>query len=257
MTGHRYALARTVALGLAALLGCTSWGPAVTSARDRAVLARPGAVNVLALGDSVPAGTACGCVPFPGLYARRLAGNAHTINLARPGIVSADVLAQAGDPADRPAFRSASVIVIMIGANDLAAVFDADGDTAAYRRAAGTVEANVAAALERIRAVRRPSVPVLVVGYWNVLEDGDAAQQDYSADDTARAAVITGYTNDALRAAAAAGAATFVPTLTAFKGADGTADPTRLLADDGDHPNAEGHATIAAALYAARTAVAP
>jgi lysophospholipase L1-like esterase len=44
---------------------------------------------------------------------------------------------------------------------------------------------------------------------------------------------------------------TYVSTYKPFKGANGTNNPTRLLASDGDHPNARGHALIAAVLYGA------
>jgi lysophospholipase L1-like esterase len=209
--------------------------------------------DVLALGDSVPAGSVCGCVAFPTLYARKLAPDGQAIDLARGGFTSGDVRSQVDDPVVQEAIRAATITVIMVGANDLAAVFDpgGGGDAQADQQAATGVEANVAAVVARIRAVQATARPVLVLGYWNVVEDGDVARSDYSTADTAQAAAITGYTNDALRAAATAGRATYVPTLAAFKGTDGTADPTRLLADDGDHPNALGHAAIADTLYAA------
>jgi len=222
-----------------------------------AVVDRHAIPDVLALGDSVPAGAACDCAPFPVLYARKLAADGQATDLARSGFTSDDVLTQVDDPTNKAAIRSASIIVIMVGANDVAAVFDAGGDTAAYRRAAATVEAKVTAILHRIRTVRAAFVPILVLGYWNIVEDGDVARGDYSAAETAQAATITGYTNDALRAAATAGFATYVPTLAAFKGTNGTGNPTGLLADDGDHPNARGHAAIAAALYAAQPTATP
>lgn len=245
-------LAAILAVSLAVLIGCTSWMPPATSPPAATGPGRPAIPDVLAFGDSVPAGAACFCRPFPALYADELATNGRSTNLARSGFTSADVLSQVGDPAAQTAIRAASVIVIMIGANDLATIFAAGGSTAAYQQAAATVRANVTALLGRIRAIQAPPVPVLVLGYWNVVEDGDVASSAYSAADTAQAATITGYANDALRAAATAGLATYVPTLPAFKGDDGTANPTGLLTSDGDHPNARGHAAIAAALYAAQ-----
>ncbi|MET0494396.1 MAG: SGNH/GDSL hydrolase family protein [Actinoplanes sp.] len=266
MTGHRplrhrrtahWALARTAILCCAALIGCTSWGLLVLSGPEAGTADRTSITDVLALGDSVPAGTACGCEPFPDLYARKLAPDAQATDLARPGLTSGDLLSQIDDPAIQATIRSASVIVIMVGANDLATVFAAGGDTAAYHRAATAVDANVTAALRRARAVRAAFIPILVLGYWNVVEDGDVARADYSAADTTQAAIITAYTNNALHAAATAGFATYVPTLPAFKGSNGTANPTGLLSGDGDHPNARGHAAIAAALYAAQPTATP
>jgi acyl-CoA thioesterase I len=258
VTGRRSgALPRTFVLCFAALIGCTSWGPLVIPGSAVAVVAQPATPDVLSLGDSVAAGSACGCEPFPVLYARKLAPDGQATNLARSGFTSDDVLSQVDDPVAQTAIGSASVIVIMIGANDLAAVFAAGGDTATYHRAAAAVDANVTATLHRIRTIRAASIPILVLGYWNVVEDGDVARADYGAADTAQAATITGYTNEALRAAATTGSATYVPTLAVFKGPTGTGDPTGLLTSDGDHPNARGHAAIAAALYAAQPTVTP
>jgi len=87
---------------------------------------------------------------------------------------------------------------------------------------------------------------VVVLGYWNVVLDGRVGATEYGPDEARAAADATTRVNDALRDAAAATGATYVPTLAAFHGDDGTLDPTRLLAADGDHPNAAGHAAIAA-----------
>ena len=151
--------------------------------------------DVLALGDSVPAGSACDCVPFPTLYAHLLAADGQATDLAQGGFTSGDVRAQLGDPAVRAAIRSATVTVIMVGANDLAAVFAAGGGGSAQtdQQAAAGVEANVASVVGQIRTVQAATRPVLVLGYWNVLEDGDVARADYSAADSAQAAALTGY----------------------------------------------------------------
>jgi lysophospholipase L1-like esterase len=50
---------------------------------------------------------------------------------------------------------------------------------------------------------------------------------------------------------------TYVDLAEPFKGPSGTGDPSDLLADDGDHPNAAGHRRIASALLAAGTAPLP
>ena len=55
-------------------------------------------------------------------------------------------------------------------------------------------------------------------------------------------------------ASADADHATYVDLYAPFKGADGSADPTDVLAADGDHPNAAGHEIIAQALLRAGTA---
>ncbi|MFF5176218.1 SGNH/GDSL hydrolase family protein [Micromonospora sp. NPDC000089] len=240
-------LRRTVPFGLVALLGCSPWetGPA-----QRPVSTPPPPAVVVALGDSVPAGTACACDPFPALYARRLSPAAASVDLARSGSTAADLLDQLRDGYPREVLRTATVVLIMAGANDFAARFPGGRDDD-YRRIAGQVRADVATAVRQVRADAGRPVPVVVLGYWNVLEDGQVAGADYDADGTAEAARATSYANDALADAARDAAARFVPTFGVFKGADGTVDPTALLAADGDHPNARGHAAIATAIPAA------
>jgi acyl-CoA thioesterase I len=187
---------------------------------------------VVALGDSVPAGTACGCDPFPVLYAR--AQRAAAVNLAVPGATSADVLA--GLPAARDTLARADEVLVMAGANDVAPVFRGD-----YAAATAGVRTAVAATIAGIEGVHR--VPVVVLGYWSIVPDGHAGTADPRAAARATAAV-----NDALRAAARDTGARYVDTEAAFHGPDGDSDPTPLLAPDGDHPDARGHAVIAALL---------
>jgi lysophospholipase L1-like esterase len=189
---------------------------------------------VVALGDSVPAGTACGCAPFPDLYAA--AQHATDVNLAVPGSTAADLLAAL--PSDRETLSGATEVLLMIGANDVAGDFD---DADAVGSDADRVRTDVTTVIERIRPVR-----VVVLGYWNVVLDGQVGAGEYGPDGMRAAAVATTRVNDALRDAATATGATYVPTLAAFHGADGSRDPTGLLAADGDHPNAAGHAAIAA-----------
>ncbi|TDB74415.1 SGNH/GDSL hydrolase family protein [Micromonospora sp. KC723] len=206
---------------------------------------------VVALGDSVPAGSACTCVPFPDLYARMQMPTVPAVNLARGGLSSDDVRAQVESPDVDEDLRDAGVVMIMVGANDLAAAFDGDGDGTTYGRAAARVGTNVAASVDRIRELHDGPVTVVVLGYWNVVKDGSAGLAEYGEAGMAQAATATRYVNDALRQAAAKTAALYVPTYSVFKGAAGGLDPTALLAEDGDHPNALGHELIARAVAAA------
>jgi acyl-CoA thioesterase I len=194
---------------------------------------------VVTLGDSVPAGTSCDCDPFPTTYARTV--HAVSENLAVPGYTSADVLAQI--PGVRSRLATANEVVLMIGANDLAAAFDAGSS---FPAAAGTMEQNVTASIKAIDDIRRTTV--LVLGYWNVVQDGQVAAAAYGPAGVKRSVTATRYANDGLREAAAETHATYISTDAAFHGADGSQDPTGLLAADGDHPNAAGHAAIAALL---------
>jgi acyl-CoA thioesterase-1 len=193
---------------------------------------------VVTFGDSVPAGTACGCTPFPDLYASRI--GATSDNLSEPGFTSQDVRQQLETAKAEAAVRAANVVLVMAGANDLAPAFDT-GD-GSYAGPAAQVEQNVSAVVAAVHTLR-PAAAVLVFGYWNVVEDGDVGRADYGDDGVAEAATATRYCNDALRAAAAG--ARYVDTTAAFKG-----DPTGLLAADGDHPNAAGHRAIASVAYA-------
>ncbi|AGL16780.1 SGNH/GDSL hydrolase family protein [Actinoplanes sp. N902-109] len=195
--------------------------------------------TVVTLGDSVPAGTACGCDPFPVLYAEQQ--HATSMNLAVPGATSADVLA--GLPAARGTLTPASLVLLMVGANDLAAAF---GNGTSYATAAATVRDNVTRTITAIEAAH--PVPVVVLGYWSVVRDGRAGRAAYGSAGLRAAAAATAAANTALRAAAQDTGARYLDTTTAFHGPDGRADPTGLLAPDGDHPDARGHAAIAALL---------
>jgi acyl-CoA thioesterase-1 len=233
-----------VALAVA-VAGCA--GPAPVPAPSDP----PGTPVVVTLGDSVPAGTACGCDPFPDRYARLLSPGAVSVNLARSGDTSADVRQETGDDDVRADLRRATIVLIMAGANDLAAAFDDGRDDAAYQAAADQVEANVAATVDTVVQAHGTPVTVLVLGYWNVVKDGAVGLAAYGADGLASAHSATHYCDLALRQAAAQTGATYVPTTAAFRGDHRALDPTDLLAPDGDHPNADGQEAIAEAVYAA------
>ena len=213
--------------------------------------APPGTPVVVTLGDSVPAGTACDCDPFPDLYARLMAPNAVSVNLAQPGYTSTDVQGLIADGGVRSDLRRATIVLIMAGANDLAEAFDDTRDDAAYQAAADQVEVNVAATVDAVVQVHGAPLTVLVLGYWNVVKDGAVGLATYGADGLASARAATRYCDLALRRAASRSGARYVPTTTAFRGDHHAQDPTGLLAPDGDHPNADGQEAIAEAVYAA------
>ncbi len=242
-----------------ALAGCSSAaaGPVPYStpspAGSEGSAAPAGPPIVVTLGDSVPAGTNCDCDPFPELYARDLRPAGVSVNDSEPGFTSVDVQKQLGDETVRAALDDSSIVLIMIGANDVAAAFDQDNtDIAGFQAAADTVEQNVEDIVTTIRGDRTPAPVVLVLGYWNVVKDGAVGLAQYGADGEKSAVQATRITNTALRAAAAKSGAGYVTTTPVFKGRSRDQDPTALLADDGDHPDAAGHEAIAQAVYAAQ-----
>lgn len=223
-----------------------------------------GPVHVVALGDSVTAGTACGCTSFPTLYQRGLAARTgRTVELddrGESGATTSDVLDDLGSDGAGPVAH-ADVVLVTIGANDFA---DVAGDVED-----GTCGTDVACAQDDLAGLRthlttlmttietlRQGQPtaVLVTGYWNVFEDGDVADADYTAAGTRQSDTLTKQVNAVEESVAKAGGGTYVDLYAPFKGESGEKDPTALLADDGDHPDAAGHQVIAQALLAAGTA---
>lgn len=217
-------------------------------------------VHVVALGDSVPSGAACGCDPFPVLYGRLLAhhtgGRVTVDDEGVNGLDTAGLLAQLRQPAVAGAVRRAGVVLVTIGANDFADHHDdvTGGGCGAGSECVddevGAMREGLAAVLDRVRALRnRHPTTVLVTGYWNVFEDGDVAVGASGAAGLEASLTLTRRVNAAIQGAARSAGAAYVDLFPAFQ-ASGH-DITGLLADDGDHPDAAGHALIARILLRA------
>ncbi|MDQ1502865.1 MAG: hypothetical protein QOD57_592 [Actinomycetota bacterium] len=212
---------------------------------------------VVGLGNSVPSGTACSCQNFVSAYAALVAAATNTKptvnNDAVPGSTSADVVNQLATATVQGQLRSATTVLIMTGANDFNDAFDQVSlgapAPASYGPVATAVQDNVTAIAEKIHAINA-AAHVVVLDYWAAMEDGAVAAKDYDAPTMAAAVASTTYVNNALAVAAKTTGTMYVSTYTAFKGPNGTADPTALLAADGDHPDAAGHQVIAKAIYA-------
>lgn len=227
-----------------------------------------GTVHVVAIGDSVTAGTNCDCTPFPQLYAQDLANTyrvkAYVRNDGVAGETSADVLDDLkSDGGERHDIADGDIVVVTIGANDFGGQYDqvANGDCggasglACARSGLAKLPDNLTAIVQQIRRLRHGApTAILLTGYWNVFEDGDVAKQSMSARGRAESDALSVATNQVVERVAQDQQATYVDLYSPFKGHDGSDDPTDLLADDGDHPNAAGHRVIAKALVRAGTA---
>lgn len=217
-------------------------------------------VSVVGVGDSVTAGTNCGCTDFVTQYAnglRNTSGHATVAtNLGSNGATTTTVAdALAGDPATRRAVAGAGVVLVTIGANDLVPLiktWQSHGcGHACYQPAVtamGTRLDTVLGDIQRLRS-SRPTL-VLVTDYWNVFEDGQVAVSDYGHSFAPWSDTVTRAANTAIESSARTADDTFVDLYVPFKG-DGDRDDTDLLASDGDHPDAAGTALIATVLLAA------
>ena len=216
-------------------------------------------LRVVGLGDSVVSGSRCDCEPFVGRYAdlvqSRTGTRVQSTNEGRSGL-TADQLADQLRPGTSVAAEvaTADVVLVTVGANDLQPALDAwraGGCPASCEAAAvATMRSHLRLALARLDAVtagRRPEV--LVTNYWNVFADGAVARRSDGPAYLAWSDAITRSANAAICATAHQVGARCVDLYRPFK-ADGTQDPTDLLADDGDHPDAAGHEIIARALAA-------
>lgn len=220
----------------------------------------PNALRVVGLGDSVMAGTNCGCSGLVEEYAdalaRRTGRPVHADNLGDDGAVTDDVLSDlTSDRRTRSLAARADVVVVTIGANDLIPqlqTWRASGcPRHCFRTAAREVGRNLSRVLGTLTAARGGrSDHVLVTDYWNVFRDGQVALDSDGRAERSWSVRVTAAANTAICRAAQAARAVCVDLVRPFKGS-GDRDPTPLLADDGDHPNAAGMKAIVAALMRA------
>lgn len=248
----RSAAAATALLVVAVTLGWAGDGPA-----GAATAGSNG--RMVTFGDSVAYGSACDCRPFPGRYAKKVAAHlgrsVRMANFAYPGARVRGVARQLGTSHVRWVVRRSGTAVIMIGANDFQEAFQdvlahKVSSTDAFPPVARFVQRKVVSEVRTIKRLR-PGIHVIVLGYWNVMKDGNVGLRAYGRWGEAKAVEATLDADAGLHRAAVATHSTYVSTYYPFKGYDGKSNCTWLLTRDGDHPNSTGHAVIASALYRA------
>jgi lysophospholipase L1-like esterase len=232
--------------------------PAASRLQPEPLTASGRPLRVVALGDSVPAGSACGCDPYPDLVADTLGSRtgrpASADNLAFGGADSSDVLAQVGDPTIESSLATADVVLIEIGANDFdeSLADDPDcSDASCQHDVLAQLRPRLTAIVRTVQEVQRTSdARIVVMGYWNVFRDGAVGRSRGEAY-VAGSAALTDAVNMLTAEVARATDCLYADTLSPFKGPDGQTDATFALSADGDHPNARGHRLIADAVVEA------
>ena len=214
-------------------------------------------LRVVGLGDSVPAADTCGCDGFleqlvPALHAttrRRVT----LANDATSGWTTRDVLADLAEGrSHRDLVAGADLVVVEIGANDfdLSRLGDAScapaGTSPCFRATLASLRSGLTSIVDRVRSVS-PGARVALLGYWNVGVDGSVARE-LGSTYVASSDALTRAVNQVVTEVTRTTGATYVDAYTPLKGAGGDRDPTEDLLDDGDHPNASGHARLADAV---------
>jgi lysophospholipase L1-like esterase len=236
--------------------------PASASASASAKKSAP--YRVVGLGDSVPAGSACGCTTYVDLVGRQAADRRGTTadvsNLAQGGLTTPGLLDQLKDGSVKEKVAAADLVIITIGANDFDTGSVGSSSCAGLYCFQSTLKqqkSQLDEVFDRVEGLLDdPDATVVATGYWNVFLDGDVAATR-GAGYVRNSVALTRAENDQIKATAEQNGATYVDIFTPFKGSSGTRNDTSLLAADGDHPNAAGHRKIAATLEAALSQLMP
>jgi acyl-CoA thioesterase I len=170
-------------------------------------------------------------------------------NDAVGGFTSSDVLAQLQSDSDVISnVEQADVVEVEIGANDVAYSRSCGTSVDCYQPMIGPIERNLNNIVARVRQLTQGrQVLVILLDYWSVWLGGQYAEARGQAYASA-ADEVTDQVNTVIKGTAAQTGSAYVDLRAAFKGPEYASDETRYLASDGDHPNADGHQQIAAAV---------
>lgn len=214
-----------------------------------------GPISVVALGDSVTAGT--GSHSFVNDVATTLAANykttARVTNFAADGEATTGLIHDVQYSSRQAALAKADVVVIQIGAND----FDesqAQNPGCAPVRTSGcysapmaTMRSNLAQIVSTVKAVAKPNAKIVLLGYWNVFKDGfngSARGTDYVKQGEA----LARWVNVQMSATASAQHTIYADGYMPFMQVANIQD---YLEADGDHPNNAGQRLLAKSVLSA------
>ncbi len=260
---RRRALLTTVVLAVATVTGLVlalgghlggTTPPTVSATTPASPLpaALPGQVTVVGLGDSVMSGSHCDCSGVTAQYAAALASRDHRnvrdVNLGVDGDTTNTLQERLDTNAvTRDDLREADLVLVIEGANDLSPQLESwrvgDCEESCFLPAVDAMGKRLTTALATVRELVPAQAQLIVAGYWNVFPDGEAARAEGGQAEIDWSREITRAANIAIDQAAIPQHATYVDLTSSFL-ADGSRDPTPLLASDGDHPNAAGEHAI-------------
>jgi lysophospholipase L1-like esterase len=143
--------------------------------------------------------------------------------------------------------RTAHVVEIEVGANDVAYSGACGTSVECYAQDVPAIKKNLSEIVRRVHDLTTGrKTLVVLLDYWSVWLGGQYAAAQGEAYVNA-AEQMTDEVNSVIKSTAARSRSAYVDLRAAFKGPDYSYDETHYLSDDGDHPNAAGHEQIAAA----------